>query len=240
MLQHILYTLLLLLVLGVPTSGWAAPPEEAYDSAISLIDRLYLHPDEVNERVLLQAAAYRASEQIHWLMVESSGDTVYLYHGSGTAIGSLTVGSMQTLPSALVDLEKLLLSSGYDLDGVPVRLTLLKGITDALDYYSRILADEAKARFDTRLKGTLVGAGLTLQWNERGLMVTDLVTGAPADLGGVRVGDRLLRIDGRSVASMPVSEASRRIRGEEGTQVCLLYTSPSPRDRQKSRMPSSA
>ena len=26
----------------------------------------------------------------------------------------------------------------------------------------------------------------------------------------------------------------------EKTQVCLLYTSPSPRDRQKSRMPSSA
>ena len=26
----------------------------------------------------------------------------------------------------------------------------------------------------------------------------------------------------------------------EGDQVCLLYTSPSPRDRQKSRMPSSA
>ena len=27
---------------------------------------------------------------------------------------------------------------------------------------------------------------------------------------------------------------------EEGTTTCLLYTSPSPRDRQKSRMPSSA
>ena len=33
------------------------------------------------------------------------------------------------------------------------------------------------------------------------------------------------------------------IEGEAGvgkTEVCLLYTSPSPRDRQKSRMPSSA
>ena len=31
-----------------------------------------------------------------------------------------------------------------------------------------------------------------------------------------------------------------RITTEEGQNVCLLYTSPSPRDRQKSRMPSSA
>ena len=27
---------------------------------------------------------------------------------------------------------------------------------------------------------------------------------------------------------------------QQGANVCLLYTSPSPRDRQKSRMPSSA
>ena len=30
------------------------------------------------------------------------------------------------------------------------------------------------------------------------------------------------------------------IENEDGTEGCLLYTSPSPRDRQKSRMPSSA
>ena len=31
-----------------------------------------------------------------------------------------------------------------------------------------------------------------------------------------------------------------RYLNDEGTEPCLLYTSPSPRDRQKSRMPSSA
>ena len=38
------------------------------------------------------------------------------------------------------------------------------------------------------------------------------------------------------------SQAGRAARGREGEMVCccLLYTSPSPRDRQKSRMPSSA
>ena len=33
---------------------------------------------------------------------------------------------------------------------------------------------------------------------------------------------------------------TREIKRLWGTQTCLLYTSPSPRDRQKSRMPSSA
>ena len=40
-----------------------------------------------------------------------------------------------------------------------------------------------------------------------------------------------------------VSKLARAVKvtlGPKGRNVCLLYTSPSPRDRQKSRMPSSA
>ena len=36
------------------------------------------------------------------------------------------------------------------------------------------------------------------------------------------------------------SEDVEKVNGTEIDYVCLLYTSPSPRDRQKSRMPSSA
>ena len=38
----------------------------------------------------------------------------------------------------------------------------------------------------------------------------------------------------------PAVEAVRKRGGEVFLDLCLLYTSPSPRDRQKSRMPSSA
>ena len=36
------------------------------------------------------------------------------------------------------------------------------------------------------------------------------------------------------------STGAIQFNGQAGTSGCLLYTSPSPRDRQKSRMPSSA
>ena len=59
-----------------------------------------------------------------------------------------------------------------------------------------------------------------------------------------------LEVDGR----LPFSEIANKLGVSEGTirnrvsamkeagllRICLLYTSPSPRDRQKSRMPSSA
>ena len=38
----------------------------------------------------------------------------------------------------------------------------------------------------------------------------------------------------------PMQDTIERIHGDAQVQLCLLYTSPSPRDRQKSRMPSSA
>ena len=46
-----------------------------------------------------------------------------------------------------------------------------------------------------------------------------------ADSGRISLGDRVL---------------GDRVLDEPGANTCLLYTSPSPRDRQKSRMPSSA
>ena len=39
---------------------------------------------------------------------------------------------------------------------------------------------------------------------------------------------------------LQVGDGIARIYGLEKVMACLLYTSPSPRDRQKSRMPSSA
>ena len=49
-------------------------------------------------------------------------------------------------------------------------------------------------------------------------------------------------LDGKGVLNNRISEYVMLRLGEIGipTHFCLLYTSPSPRDRQKSRMPSSA
>lgn len=209
--------LLALLALPAP----ASPPDTAYRDAVGLIDGLYLRPDELREGRLLHASARQLSDRLHWLVVGGEGDTVTLRHGDGTPIGEVSVGAMATLPEALLALEEVVVGAGHDLGDVDVRLEILDGMTDALDRYSRVQAGDQKSRFDVRLKGTVVGVGVTLAWIDGELRVTDLVVGGPADLAGLAWGDAVVRIDGRSVGTMPVREAERRLEGEEGTQVVV-------------------
>ena len=49
---------------------------------------------------------------------------------------------------------------------------------------------------------------------------------------------RNVRINGVDIGPLVEAELNRRY--PERTKLCLLYTSPSPRDRTRSRMPSSA
>ncbi len=75
---------------------------------------------------------------------------------------------------------------------------------------------------EQQLAGEYVGVGL---WVERipggagggaaggGIAVTRVQAGAPADRAGIRVGDRLLSIDGQAVSALPVTEVVSRLRG---------------------------
>ena len=67
---------------------------------------------------------------------------------------------------------------------------------------------------------------------------TDFLGGAPAN---VACALRKLKIDSTFIGSLGSDDYGKKfITQFNELEVCLLYTSPSPRDRQKSRMPSSA
>lgn len=215
----------LLALLG-SIAAFGADPEmvspEAYAREVDLIDRLFLYQDDLTAGRLLQAAAAGLSDELHWLVIEPEGDNgVFLRHGNNTVIGEVSVASMDTLPQAMLSLESLVRDSGFPLGDVDVRLELLKGATAALDRYSRVLSGEKLDRFDVRLKGTLVGVGATLERKNGELIVTSVVKDGPAERGGLRIGDVLLRLDGIATTNMQVKDATERIKGEIDSPVML-------------------
>lgn len=199
-------------------------PVRAYERLTDLVDRMYLYGDTVTARAMLRGAASALSDSIPWLLVETEGNAVYLRHGAGAPIGSVSVAELHTLPQAVRALETLVLESGFPTETVDVRVTALSGMTRALDRYSKVLAGEQLSRFDVRLKGTLVGIGATFSFQDDTIVVTKLVTGAPAQKAGIREGDVLHRIEGVSTVNMPIREVSRRIRGELGSELELTFT----------------
>lgn len=194
---------------------------EPYATATRLVDRLFLDPSRIDAEAMLGAAADELADELDWLLVRHEPGGVWLSHGDGTAIGRVEVAGMTELPARLAQLEALVAASGYDLGEVDPQLAVLSGMATALDRYSRVLADERLDRFEVRLSGTLVGIGAEFAWRGDALVVESVLPNGPAAEGGLRPGDAITRIDGRSTVSMPLSAASERVRGEAGTQVTL-------------------
>ena len=79
-----------------------------------------------------------------------------------------------------------------------------------------------------------VAAGQDFNWHGR------IAAGKRLEVKGVSGDVRAVLASGAEAVVNARKHARRSDPDEVEIKVCLLYTSPSPRDRQKSRMPSSA
>ncbi|MBU6321148.1 MAG: S41 family peptidase [Patescibacteria group bacterium] len=80
---------------------------------------------------------------------------------------------------------------------------------------------EAKA-FNQSISGSFAGVGLELDEKNGALVVIAPLKGTPAFAAGVKAGDQIVAIDGKSTESMSIDQAVAAIRGKAGTVVDLL------------------
>ena len=102
------------------------------------------------------------------------------------------------------------------------------------DPYTVFLNEQNNKELANDLKGELSGIGIEVGQKNDSLTVIAPFDGTPAAKAGIRSGDIIATIDGVATSSITLDQAVNKIRGEKGTAVklgiCLLYTSPSPRD----------
>ncbi len=92
------------------------------------------------------------------------------------------------------------------------------------DPYTRFLDPKNyQALTEQSIIGQLSGIGIQIQQNAKTneLVVVETVANAPAIKAGIKPGDRILAIDGKSAQGMKVEDASKLIRGKAGTPVVL-------------------
>ena len=61
------------------------------------------------------------------------------------------------------------------------------------------------------------GIGVQIQRHDDGVYISSVVEGTPAHRAGLRNGDRILEVDGKSARDWSSEEVSKNVRGEKGT-----------------------
>jgi C-terminal peptidase prc len=206
--------------LALVASAEPGAPARPAATAVRLIGDLYLKPGDVRPRAMLLAAGRELEDRVPWLLVSETPEGLALRHGEDPAFATVPWPTLDTLAGAIEGLAAAVAGAGWPVPGDAQRMALA-GMAEALDPHSRVLTDERLDRFNVRLTGTLVGIGASFDLRHDEVVVAAVQADGPAARAALRPGDRVLRIDGRSTKGMPLSEVSRRVRGDAGTPVTL-------------------
>ena len=98
----------------------------------------------------------------------------------------------------------------------------ISGMVDSLqDPYTVFLKPDDAERFVEDVRGTFEGVGMEIDIRDGQLQVVAPLEGTPAQEAGIRAGDKIMNVDGKSTADITVNEAISLIRGPKGTEVVL-------------------
>lgn len=101
----------------------------------------------------------------------------------------------------------------------------LKGLVDGLnDPYSVYFPPDKAKEFARDLAGEFEGIGAEIGLRDGQLTIIAPLVGSPAEKAGLKVGDKVLAIDGEDTYGLSLDEAISKIRGEKGTEVVLTIT----------------
>jgi carboxyl-terminal processing protease len=89
------------------------------------------------------------------------------------------------------------------------------------DRYSEYFSPEALASFNQEIEGHFSGIGTTVVPAKRGLRIVAVFPRSPADEAGIKAGETIVSVEGESIAGQSSTEATKKIKGPEGTQVTL-------------------
>lgn len=103
----------------------------------------------------------------------------------------------------------------------------IRGMVESLDDpYSHYYDPEQNKQFSLHIKGSYSGVGMAVNQHKRGLLVTQTYPGSPARDAGLKVGDVITKVNGKSIAGESADSAVAKVKGKEGTTVALTWATP--------------
>lgn len=120
-----------------------------------------------------------------------------------------------------------------DVDENLVRDYTIKGYVAGLnDVYSRYYTTDEMTKMNDDMKSDYVGIGVYFTEAEDGnIKIVGFLDGSPAKDAGLQINDEVSQVNGESINSLGLENASNKIRGTEGTTVTLTVKRDGAEDK---------
>ncbi len=106
---------------------------------------------------------------------------------------------------------------------------VLKAISSSLDSQTAYFTPAEANQFMIQVQQRLFGIGAQLRDDLNGFSIVRIVEGGPASLQeGLKVGDRIIAVNGEPVVGLDIVEAVEKIRGQQGSKAQLTILRPTP------------
>ncbi len=113
------------------------------------------------------------------------------------------------------------------LPSTPVILEYVFGGCNALDEYSSYLTPTRLDDLYNNIEGEFVGIGIEMKADAgKGMLLMNVLSESPAEEGGARIGDWIVKIDGIDCRNMTTEEAATLLQGSPLSQVRLGLHDP--------------
>jgi len=97
----------------------------------------------------------------------------------------------------------------------------INGMLTSLDPHSSYMNAEASKDLNETTKGEFGGLGLEVTADKEAIKVIAPIDDTPAAKAGIMAGDLIIKVDGKSVRGLNLTDAVDKMRGKAGTQVKL-------------------
>ena len=94
-----------------------------------------------------------------------------------------------------------------------------EGMVRDLDPYTEFIPEEQMSDFELLTTGKYGGVGSLIRQKGDWVKIAQPYKGSPADRAGLKIGDKILAIDGKDAKGFTTEQVSSRLKGEPGSKV---------------------
>ncbi|MFH0759278.1 MAG: S41 family peptidase [Bacteroidota bacterium] len=99
--------------------------------------------------------------------------------------------------------------------------TSINAMLESLDPYTTYIPESDMDDFNFQTTGEYGGIGSLIRRSGDFTIIADPYKGFPADKAGLRAGDKILEVDGKSAENQAIESVSEQLKGKPGTKIVL-------------------